>query len=169
MKPNSPTRKAIVSLAAVSVCALVIPAVAALKNQVTRPVKVNGTMILKVKPSSENPGIGSYTFTDWGQASHAGSYTDTASGTINLVTGEFLSGTGTIVAANGDSITWEVTATEDPNDTPNVVVYTGGTGRFQGVSGGFVAEVTPASILGVDADGTLTLSLTYTGRGEITY
>jgi hypothetical protein len=50
-----------------------------------------------------------------------------------------------------------------------VVVYRGGTGRFQGVTGGFSAEVTPATLLGVDPDGTMTLELTYAGRGEMTY
>lgn len=125
-------------------------------------------MILTVTPRADST-IGDYEFADWGQASHAGRYSDTASGTMDLVTGEFLTGSGTIVAANGDTITWELTATEDPLDTPNLVVYTGGTGRFQGVTGGFTAEVAPAMLLGADPDGTLTLALTYTGLGEITY
>ena len=167
MKKNRIPRQSVLLIAAIAGGALVLPAVASRKNQVTRPVKVSGTLILKVKPISAT--IGEYTFTDWGQGAHVGSFTDSASGTMNLVTGEFLTGSGITVAANGDTINWTVTATEDPTDTPNVVVYQGGTGRFQGVTGGFSAEVTPATLLGVDPDGTMTLALTYTGRGEMTY
>ena len=86
---------------------------------------------------------------------------------MNFGIGVFLSGEGTIVAANGDTIDWKVS--ENPNDGPNVVVYTDGTGRFQDVSGGFAAEVTPVEPPIFNQDGTLTLLLTYVGRGEITY
>lgn len=160
-------RKTVVSIAAVAIGGLMLPAVASLKNRITRPVKVSGDMILIYTPiSADTPWVGTYEFTDSGQASHAGRYSDTATGTMNLATGEFLTGSGTIVAADGDTLTWEVTA--DPTDTPNQVVYTGGTGRFQGVTGGFTAKIISVVPLGGNVN-SVTLGLSYTGSGDITY
>lgn len=157
MNRKKTTRQTAIGIAAIAVCALGLPAVASLKNPVTRPVKVSGNMTLIVNPLN-----GAYQLTDWGQASHAGRYSDTATGVMNLLTGQFLSGQGTIVAANGDAIDWQVGA-------PNEVVYTGGTGRFQGITGGFPAVITSQTPPVVNPDGTWTLGLTYTGSGEITY
>ena len=167
MKKNRIPSQSVILIAAIAGGALVLPAVASLKNRATRPVKVTGTLILKVKPISAT--IGEYTFTDWGQGAHVGSFTDSASGTMSLVTGEFLTGSGITVAANGDTINWTVTATDNPNDPPNVVVYQGGTGRFQDATGGFSAKVSPTTLLDVEPDGTMILGLTYSGRGEMTY
>jgi hypothetical protein len=81
---------------------------------------------------------------------------------LNLATGEFLSGTGVVIAANGDTLDWVV-------GDPNTVVYTGGTGRFEGVTGGFLVVPTSQTLLSVNADGTLTLAIDYEGNGTITY
>lgn len=113
-----------------------------------------------------NPLTGAYTFTDWGWATHTGLYSNSGSagpGGIDLVTGEFLSGSGVVVAANGDTVNWEI------GTTPNTVVYTGGTGIFQGVTGGFTATVTSVTPLSFNPDGTITLAITYTGSGTIIY
>lgn len=169
MKVDKFNRKTVAGIAGIAVCALVFPAVASIKNPVTRPVKVSGNMLLVFTPSSPGSLFGNYTFMDWGQGAHVGRFSDAAEGTIDLGAAEFISGKGTIVAANGDEITWEVTATDDPTDTPNVVVYTGGTGRFQGASGGFAAEVTLVDMSDFSDDGRKLLQLTYVGRGEITY
>lgn len=150
------TQQTVICTAAIAACALVLPAVASLKNPVTRPLRNSGSLILTVDPNT-----GVYQFSDWGQATHAGRYSDTASGEMNLATSQFISGYGTIVAANGDTIDWKIGA-------PNEIVYTGGTGRFQGVTGGFPAVITSVTPLDITGD-TWTFGLTYTGNGEITY
>lgn len=170
MKANKFTRKPVVGIVAITACALMFPAVAGMKKKVTRPVKVNGNMVLVFTPDSPDApfGKGDYKFMDWGQGAHVGRFSDTATGTMDLGIGVFLSGEGMIVAANGDTINWKVS--ENPNDGPNVVVYTDGTGRFEKVSGGFAAEVTPVGLPVFDeVKGTYTWLLTYVGRGEITY
>jgi hypothetical protein len=142
-------------------CLLVLPAWASLKNPVTRPVKVDGHLTITV-----DPGTGAYTFTDLGTATHTGRYTNSGSagaGGLDLVTGEFLSGSGVVIAANGDTADWVI------GTVPNTVVYTGGTGRFEGVTGGFTATVTSENLLSVNPDGTVTVAITYTGSGTITY
>jgi len=109
------------------------------------------------------PLTGSYHFTDWGWATHTGLFTNSGSGVVNLATGEFVSGTGLVFAANGDTLSWTF------GTTPNTVVYTGGTGRFQGVTGGFLGVITSATLLSSNPDGTLTFAMTYDGSGTITY
>jgi len=103
---------------------------------------------------------GAYTFTDWGWATHTGLYTNSGRGTLDQY-GRFATGTGVVVAANGDMLDWEVGA-------PNQVVYTGGTGIFAGATGGFpvnVTSLTPVS----SSNGTTTYAVTYDGSGTITY
>jgi hypothetical protein len=127
-------------------------------NPVTRPLQViGGHLTLTVDPST-----GAYQFTGSGIASHTGVVTTIGSGVLNLATGEFLSGTGVVIAANGDTLDWVV-------GDPNTVVYTGGTGRFEGVTGGFLVVPTSQTLLSVNADGTLTLAIDYEGNGTITY
>ena len=158
MNANKLTRTTVISLLALAGCLLAQPAVASLKNPVTRPVKIiEGHLTITVDPLT-----GVYHFTDWGLATHTGLFSNTGSGILNLATGEFLSGTGLVVAANGDTLSWMV-------GDPNMVVYTGGTGRFQGVTGGFLAVITSVTLLSVNGDGTLTLAIDYVGNGTITY
>ena len=47
--------------------------------------------------------------------------------------------------------------------------FLSGTGRFQGVGGGFLAVITSVLPLSVNDDGTLTLAINYEGSGTITY
>jgi hypothetical protein len=132
---------------------------ASVGNAVTRPLKVlEGHLTIVVDPVT-----GAYHFTDWGFATHTGRFTNTGSGVVNLATGEFLSGSGVVLAANGDTISWKI------GTTPNTVVYTGGTGHFQGVTGGFPATITSVTPLSNNADGMETLAITYDGSGTITY
>jgi hypothetical protein len=81
---------------------------------------------------------------------------------VNLATGQFLSGTGVVVAANGDTISWKI-------GDPNTVVYTGGTGRFEGTTGGFPATITSVTPLSDNGDSTVTLAITYDGVGTAIY
>lgn len=151
-----------IGILALAVCLLVRPALASLDNPVTRPLLViEGHITITV-----NPATGAYSFTDWGWATHTGLYSNSGSagpGGLNLATGEFVSGSGVVVAANGDTINWVVGA------TPNTVVDISGTGEFQGVTGGFAVTVTSETLLSTNPDGTVTLAVTYTGKGTITY
>lgn len=144
---------------ALAVCLLVRPAVASLDHPVTRPlIIIEGHLTLVV-----NPVTAAYHFTDWGLASLIGLYTNSGSGVLDLATGEFLSGSGVVVAANGDTIDWIV------GTTPNTIVDISGTGRFEGVVGGFTVNVLSQTLLSNNPDGTLTFAITYDGNGTLTY
>jgi hypothetical protein len=159
MNAGRPTRTTLIGIITLAACLLVRPAVASLDNPVTRPlIVVEGHLTIVVHPAT-----GAYEFTDWGWATHTGLFTNSGSGVLNLATGEFLSGSGVVFAANGDTLDWII------GTTPNTVVYTGGTGRFQGVTGGFLAVITSVTPLSSNPDGTVTLAITYDGSGTITY
>ena len=157
MDTGRPIRMTVIGLVALAVCLLAGPVAASTVNPVTRPVIViEGHMTLVVDST------GAYHFTDWGWATHTGLYSNSGSGTMDLATGQFVSGTGVVVAANGDTLDWEI------GSTPNQVVYTGGTGRFQGATGGFPVNVT--SLIQVSATGYIwTFAVTYDGSGTVAY
>jgi hypothetical protein len=152
----TPTR--VFGLLALATCLLARPALGSLQNPVTRPLHVvAGHLTLTV-----NPATGAYEFTGSGNATHTGLAATYGSGVLDLATGQFLSGTGLVIAANGDTLSWIV-------GDPNTVVYTGGTGRFQGVTGGFLVIPISQTLLSVNPDGTLTLAIDYEGSGTVTY
>ena len=127
----------------------------------TRPIKVtnsHGNLLITVDPLT-----GNYDFTDSGVASHLGQFSNSGHGVLDLESGVFLSGTGVLVAANGDTITWIVAG------GINTVTYIWGTGRFEGVSGLFPVTVTSQTLLSANPDGTLTFLMTYEGNGVIRY
>ena len=127
----------------------------------TRPIKVtnsHGNLLITVDPLT-----GDYDFTDSGVASHLGQFSNSGHGVLDLESGVFLSGTGVLVAANGDTITWIVAG------GINTVTYIWGTGRFEGVSGLFPVTVTSQTLLSANPDGTLTFLMTYEGNGVISY
>ena|SRR5689334_20668457 len=158
MNTRKLTRTTLASII-MAACLTIQPAMASLNNPVTRPVKVvAGNLTITVDPLT-----GDYEFTDYGYATHVGLVTNSGTGVLNLATGQFLSGTGVIVTANGDLITWAV------GTAPNTVNYTGGTGRFAGCSGGITITVTSQTLLSVNADGTVTFLMTYVADGTITY
>lgn len=151
-------RTTAIGLMALAFCFSDRPAVASPNNPVTRPLLVvAGHLTITVDPLS-----GDYTFTDWGWATHTGLYSNSGTGVVNLGNGEFISGIGTVIAANGDTLDWMI-------GDPNTVVYTGGTGRFVGVAGGFLAVITSVTPLSSNPDGTVTLAIDYDGNGTITY
>ncbi len=153
-------RTAAVGLMAVALCLLARPVLADLADPVTRPLLVvEGHLTITVELAT-----GAYTFTDWGWASEVGLFTNSGSGgpgALNAA-GQFVSGSGVVIAANGDTLEWVV------GPTPNLVSYTGGTGRFQGVTGGFLAVITSVTPVSITAT-TETLVITYVGNGTITY
>jgi hypothetical protein len=149
----------ILGIIALGLCFHAQPTMASPGNPVTRPVKViEGHLTITIDPQT-----GAYQFTarDW--ASHVGLSANSGAGFLDLSTGQFISGTGTVIAANGDTLSWVV------GSAPNAIVYTGGTGRFEGTTGGLTVVVTSQTLLSVNVDGTLTFLMTYTGEGTITY
>lgn len=145
-----------ITVLALAVCFQVGRATASLDNPVTRPLTVEGNVTLVLNPST-----GAGHFTDYGQATEVGLFSNAGSSQFNAA-GQVVSGQGQAVAANGDTLDWVVGA-------PNTIVWTGGTGRFQGVRGGFVFTITSQKVLGTNPDGTVNLKLTYDGTGTITY
>jgi hypothetical protein len=159
MNTGTFTRTTLIATIMLAACLPIQPAAASLNNPVTRPVKViEGHLTIVIDPLT-----GQYQFTDLAWASHVGLAPNSGAGVLNLSTGQFISGSGTIIAANGDTLTWIV------GTTPNTVVYTGGTGRFEGATGGLSVVVTSQTLLSVNPDGTLTFLMTYEGEGTITY
>jgi hypothetical protein len=81
-----------------------------------------------------------------GIASHIGRFTYTYQWTAVLGSGHG-SGVIQLVAANGDVIDGSFVGRAEPTDTPNLthvtelVTITGGTGRFQGATGGFKIDL----------------------------
>lgn len=75
-----------------------------------------------------------------GKASLLGRFTETFEHEVNLITTEGI-GSATFTGANGDSISTEITATAGPVGTLWRVTehhtIIGGTGRFEGATGGF--------------------------------
>jgi hypothetical protein len=80
-----------------------------------------------------------------GTASYIGAFTYTEKFTIDLVTG-LSSGSCQIIAANGDVIKASSVGRALPDGVPvgshliQLLTITGGTGRFQGASGGFTMD-----------------------------
>ncbi len=80
-----------------------------------------------------------------GQATHLGRFTYTLQNVVDTST-RLGGGTLTLTAANGDTLTADVTGRAVPSETPNVLsivataTITGGTGRFARATGSFVIE-----------------------------
>jgi len=160
MKTRKLIQSILIGLITVAACLLARPVAADPGQQVPRPVKVlEGHLTITVDMQT-----GEYEFTDWAWASHTGLNSNSGAGVLDLATGIFVSGSGVIIAANGDTISWTV-----GGDIPNTVIYTGGTGRFEGVAGGLSVFVTSQTLLSNNGDGTMTFLMTYTGEGIIIY
>jgi hypothetical protein len=80
-----------------------------------------------------------------GLATHVGKFSFTYQLTVTLANGS-ATGTGHLIAANGDSIDTTIVGQGSPTDTPGVNsivevnTITGGTGRFSGAQGSFTVE-----------------------------
>ncbi len=146
------------TIAALAICALALTALGSAKNPVTRPVKGIGHATVVVDLATRQA-----RFTQWGQATHIGRWTDTGEGILDPTFTYFISGHGTTVAANGDTVDWEFTG-------PISNRYTAGTGRFQGVTGGATFTITSATEPAFNEDYTMmTTEFTFDMVGEITY
>lgn len=146
------------AITALVVCALALTTLGSAKNPVERPLKVKASATWVV-----NVVDGSAQVVQGGQATHLGLFTAEGQGNWDLQNFVILSGSGTVTAANRGEIYWEMGAN-------NSVVFTGGTGRFAHVSGGFASVITaPPVISPGPSPGTIIMMVEYVGTGTITY
>lgn len=100
-----------------------------------------------------------------GKATHLGRFTMTYELEVDLLTSETF-GSSVFTAANGDSLTTDITGHGSPTENPDVRsivevhTITGGTGRFAGATGGFIRKYLLNLVTGVTSgsfDGTIGL------------
>lgn len=141
-----------IAIAMLSALALAAAAVSSTKNPVERPALGYASAKWVFQPD------GSATTEQTGVASFGGAFTMTGSGP----SGSTVSGVAT--AANGDQIFWKTTP-----GGPFQVTITGGTGRFEGATGGINETWESERIFTFYPDGSMTMEVTYTFAGSITY
>lgn len=140
-------------------CALGLAALGSAKNPVERPFKIHATATWVVSLAD-----GSAVGEQVGEATHSGRFTDEAVGSWDLSTFTLISASGVATGANGYQVFWELPGSSF------AVEWTGGTGRFENLTGGFnivsqsEPEVGPGPL-----PGTITITATYTGAGTSTY
>lgn len=139
---------------------LALPVGAKDKKQVTRPLKAAGVMTVRYTPISPTTAI--FHNEEDGNATHAGRYHNVADGTMDLLTFQTLTGSGTITAANGDTIHWVFEA-------GSRYLIAGGTGRFEHASGYFIFTVLSASDPVFLPDGTFVVTMLAANEGEVTF
>jgi hypothetical protein len=127
------------ALVAALVSFLAVPALAVGAAQV--PLKGHDSGSFTLTPNGCGPGVFAVVVDDNGRASHLGAYAYHSNECFNPTTGAF-TGTFTLTAANGDTITGTYAGTVvrvagDLGFYEQDNVITGGTGRFAGASGGF--------------------------------
>jgi hypothetical protein len=127
-----------------AVVALLAPASTVIaKNQV--PLKGTITIVPAGVPEEFNPPILTQTRSITGQVSHLGQTEGVIVQNVNVLDLSFF-GEFTMYAANGDSVTGEVTGKLSPTDDPNIlevdedIIITGGTGRLAGATGTATGE-----------------------------
>jgi hypothetical protein len=119
-------------------------------RQVTRPLRIQG-QITFLDFLSGPP----WTVVDQGWCSEVGHYVSVSKWSSQ--TEAF----GILYAANGDQIFWEM--------SNGPVIFTGGTGRFENVSGSFMTTEIVDGVPSSGPKGTTTYPATYRGEGTITY
>ena len=161
---NLITRKSSLALAALALVCFAVPARAGalpgsdLQNlgAHARPFKLRGAGSLSV---GENGIMVAFS----GKATHLGKY-DAEGTVVRFIPGPVIMVTiqGAFTGANGDTIMWEAEGSIDPSSGTGMMAFTftGGTGRFEGASGGGL------SIFSFNlVDGSFVLSL----RGNILF
>ncbi len=141
------------------------PRAARVEGVVQRPFKgwSQGTFTLGTFCA---PAVKQFSISGTGEASHIGALTVTIHGCVSLLTGD-ASGTptGSITAANGDVAYMNVTSLHIDLATFGTVAnyqFTGGTGRFEGVSGEMSSVgVAVAGVPGVDWTNTFSGWISY--------
>jgi hypothetical protein len=135
-----------------TVCALTQTQVLEAKQPVTRPFHIEGQITYL-----DIMGGPPYSMIDEGSSSNLGKFVDV--GKYDQFGPDH--GIGIVFAADGDQIFWE-------DIGGGVIVFTGGTGRFKGVTGGFNFTVSPLVFV-PGPSGTISVVFTYMGEGTITY
>jgi hypothetical protein len=138
MKPSKGTLSKACGLLVV-LAALALPVQALAAKQV--PLKGHDRGSFTLTPEGCGVGVFAVVVDDAGNATHLGAYAYHSNECFNGATGEF-SGTFTITAANGDTISGTyagvvVAVVGDLAFYEQANVITGGTGRFAGASGAF--------------------------------
>jgi hypothetical protein len=116
-------------------------------------VKVRGQVIATINPSD-----GSGLWQDRGEATHTGRFTSEAT-----TTDYGTSWSGAATAANGDQLFWVL-----PGSSWHVQ-FTGGTGRFEGLTGGMNIVWESEHIVTYPDPNTRVMTFTYIGEGTVTY
>jgi hypothetical protein len=125
-------------------------------HPVTRPFKiVSDLTVIGIDLSDPNYGI-PWVGADQGVSSETGNFVSVSKWFNEEV------GFGIMYAANGDQIFWVTTV-------GTTIIFTGGTGRFENVSGGFTATESSDRIVSPGPNGTLSFVYHYEGEGSITY
>ena len=170
-------RRTLLVLMGLLALAVVAPGAAlAKKGGTDRPWKGKGsgttTFSVATFPSVPGSTEGTARFSHLGKTSYTSTFTVTFTGpgTFNLT------GTQTLVAANGDTLTLSFTGTGTitgafgPGQTSETMVtwnVTGGTGRFDDASGSLTGTVV-TEVVSVDGS-TATGTHTFTAKGKISY
>ena len=139
-----------------AICVFAFGAVGSVKNPVTRPIRVQGHVTAIINLTTGELQSGGPTAPNFAVGTHTGSSSNVASG--NFFTGEI---DGTVTAANGDQIFWMATG-------PESIGFTGGTGRFEGITDGFTFVMSNETVTFPDAN-TMVISYDYLGIGTATY
>jgi hypothetical protein len=173
MNDRKARHRTAIGIAALAVLMLASSALASERNPVTRPYLTHSTItaeVIMLEPSEwymegENRLIvGTWALTGIGVATHSGKYTDEGHGVayVDLTDGSMHGvGSGCATNARGEQVTWD---SWEPLDGSRqvTVTFTGGTGRFESVSGQFTfVYPEPADPGGWTAE--------ITGVGTITY
>ena len=108
---------------------------------------------------------GEATGNETGAATYLGNYLNESTAIYSTDPANFgiVSATGTVTTADGDQCFWVMTP-----DQPGVVQVTGGTGRFEGLTGELAAVSSEEPIISV-AFPIMTVTLTYKAAGTLTY
>ena len=142
-------------IVAFAVFAVALVALGAPQKSHERPFKIDGLIT-----ATFNLGTGAGVGEDWGEGTHVGRYDNTMTLQITNPETLFIIGSGTLTAANGDKLFWV--------RADHVFTFTGGTGRFQNATGGFLITH-PDAVPTFPGDGTAVVTHTYHGVGTVTY
>ncbi|MBP7053523.1 MAG: hypothetical protein KBE65_21140 [Phycisphaerae bacterium] len=126
----------------------------------TRPFKISGNMTLVLDLTTM-----AWEMEDWGQATHMGRHANEGSGLATDPTLADGTGSGVNTVASGDQVFWDIVA----DGGVWTVTFTGGTGRFAGATGSFIAVPSGMVVATGQGSAQLTYTLAYTGNGTITY
>ena len=116
-----------------------------------RQLHVTGVVVLQ-----GNPTTGPAPFTASGKGTHVGRWTGGGTVTITVDEAVVSAGTFTIVAANGDSLTFAFSATGTTTNRTGPVTFVSGTGRFEDAElDATITSTTVDGVVNVSIDGTI--------------